>query len=615
MTDETTAAAAEAEPVSVAPANPVSARPIAGADVLPSVAPSLQFAQGGFGTIPVGSVDSMAKIEAAIRPLALPITEMSEDPRNARKHMGGSITVIRRSLRQFGQQKPIVIDSEGVIVAGNGTYRAAREMGWSHVAALRTSLTGNEKLAYALADNRTQEMSEWDDLALGKLLLELEAEAGPMLLDATGFSAEDSKHYVGLLGQEAADQLAAIQAANEFTDSGDAIGQEGWFWCAITQHFDTGTGICRHGCLYCNILNTRTMAKAKTIKPKRPAVIFKKLELCAKKKTCLSVGCTIDPAMSELRAANKVLLEKAKELGVYIVIQTKDPRACLPWVVESRIPPEQLTFKTAFTFLDEVKARTAEPFLPAPEKRIAALEDAHERGYDVVLANSPLIFDAEEGWPELIDRFKGKCTRFCQEHLILQKTAIRYWRRIEPALGCTIEEYAARWGVNDRVEGAMFRWVWDPRKTRPIAERFRKWANDAGMMFANGHELNAMPIADLNQGDYCCQTEAQKRFGVQFDKDSLCCRCANGRLDELILPSLSAKIDDDEKWMAEYHRVAIVNSPVVLWTFGHMKEAAWKRLEEEVAAKAKAAAEKAKPKPPKNAKKKKPVAPSDPPAV
>lgn len=80
------------------------------------------------------------------------ITDISADPANLRLHDERSIESIKGSLKRFGQQKPIVIDARGVVVAGNGTFLAAKALGWSHLLTIRSELSGVERVAYAIAE-------------------------------------------------------------------------------------------------------------------------------------------------------------------------------------------------------------------------------------------------------------------------------------------------------------------------------------------------------------------------------------------------------------------------------------------------------------------------------
>ena len=124
------------------------------------------------------------------------IAELSSDPANARKHGEQNISTIVASLKRFGQQKPIVIDSSDCVRAGNGTLEAARSIGWTHLDCVRTDLKGSDAIAYAIADNRTAELAEWDDDVLSATLNGLLAD-DPELLNAAGFSEEDLENLLG----------------------------------------------------------------------------------------------------------------------------------------------------------------------------------------------------------------------------------------------------------------------------------------------------------------------------------------------------------------------------------------------------------------------------------
>jgi hypothetical protein len=117
------------------------------------------------------------KILEALRPLVVPIETVREDEDNARHHGTKNQKAITDSLRRFGQQKPIVVNADGVIVAGNGTYRGAQELGAKEIAAATTDLdTLTLQRAYAIADNRTGELAEWNYEGLSKQFEELIAD-------------------------------------------------------------------------------------------------------------------------------------------------------------------------------------------------------------------------------------------------------------------------------------------------------------------------------------------------------------------------------------------------------------------------------------------------------
>ena len=114
------------------------------------------------------------------QPTLTPIDALTKDPKNAKLHTDLDINAIAASLGAFGQQTPIVINAERVIIKGNGTYEAARKLGWSHVYTVSTELDEIEQRAYAIADNQTASLSEWD---YAKLQDQVESLSSDMLND------------------------------------------------------------------------------------------------------------------------------------------------------------------------------------------------------------------------------------------------------------------------------------------------------------------------------------------------------------------------------------------------------------------------------------------------
>jgi len=107
--------------------------------------------------------------------MKISIAQLSLDPKNARKHSEKNLKAIAASLEKFGQRKPIVVH-RGVVLAGNGTVEAAKSLGWTEieVAEVPDDWDNDTAKAYALADNRTAELAEWDESELAKQLLELQ---------------------------------------------------------------------------------------------------------------------------------------------------------------------------------------------------------------------------------------------------------------------------------------------------------------------------------------------------------------------------------------------------------------------------------------------------------
>jgi DNA modification methylase len=95
---------------------------------------------------------------------------------------------VAASLRRFGWRQPIVAKRSGEVVAGNTRLKAAQRMGMARVPVVWFDGSDTEATAYAVADNRTHEFSEWDERALADLLEELRAEDA---LEGVGYTDDD----------------------------------------------------------------------------------------------------------------------------------------------------------------------------------------------------------------------------------------------------------------------------------------------------------------------------------------------------------------------------------------------------------------------------------------
>lgn len=123
--------------------------------------------------------------------------EIKFDKRNYRLHNDDNKRVIKKSLKELGAGRSIVIDNEGEIIAGNGVYEQAKKLGIKTkivetdgselVVVKRTDLaTGDDKRKkLALADNAASDTSEWaDDLLREDWTPEVLADFGVVLPEA-----------------------------------------------------------------------------------------------------------------------------------------------------------------------------------------------------------------------------------------------------------------------------------------------------------------------------------------------------------------------------------------------------------------------------------------------
>lgn len=163
---------------------------------------------------PSAAADVVARIKvAAIE--NVPIGTVARDLQNKRSHDRRNMEAIKSSLARFGQIKPIIVDKAGVVRAGNGTLAAAKELGWTEIAVSRPDLSDAEFNLFAIADNRTSDLSEFDDELLAQALGGLSADDRL----AAGFTADDLDELTRALEKES--ESAAASPGGIATGSAD----------------------------------------------------------------------------------------------------------------------------------------------------------------------------------------------------------------------------------------------------------------------------------------------------------------------------------------------------------------------------------------------------------
>lgn len=127
----------------------------------------------------------LSHIAPDLREMAVEIDDLKADLRNVRLHDKRNLAAVRKSLRRFGQQQPLVVQkSTMTVVAGNARLDAAKQLGWKHIAANVVDMSDKLARAFALADNRTAELAEWDEQGLATQLADLRDDE---LIDFVGW--------------------------------------------------------------------------------------------------------------------------------------------------------------------------------------------------------------------------------------------------------------------------------------------------------------------------------------------------------------------------------------------------------------------------------------------
>ena len=108
----------------------------------------------------------------------IPVDKLTPYEKNARKHHADDVEAIKASIKEFTFSDPIgVWGPKNIIVEGHGRLMAAKELGMKQVPCIRLDhLTDEQRRAYALAHNKTAELSDWDFSILGEELAELELD-------------------------------------------------------------------------------------------------------------------------------------------------------------------------------------------------------------------------------------------------------------------------------------------------------------------------------------------------------------------------------------------------------------------------------------------------------
>lgn len=102
------------------------------------------------------------------------INEIKPYEKNPRKN-DEAVEYVANSIKEFGFKVPIVIDKDGVIIAGHTRYKASKKLGLKEVPCIvADDLTEEQVKAFRLADNKVGEVAEWDMTLLGEELLGIE---------------------------------------------------------------------------------------------------------------------------------------------------------------------------------------------------------------------------------------------------------------------------------------------------------------------------------------------------------------------------------------------------------------------------------------------------------
>ena len=93
----------------------------------------------------------------------IPIAQLKRKKLNARRHPEKQITMLSRSIDNFGFLIPALVDEENHLLSGEARVEAAARLGMTKIPVIRVQhLSDAEKRAYIIADNKLAELGSWD---------------------------------------------------------------------------------------------------------------------------------------------------------------------------------------------------------------------------------------------------------------------------------------------------------------------------------------------------------------------------------------------------------------------------------------------------------------------
>ena len=139
------------------------------------------------------------------------LSELKLSDKNIRKHTEKQLAEYVRSVKMFGQIKPIVVDDQGVILAGNGLYAAMQRAGLEECDCyVMKGLSEKQKKKLMLADNRVFELGITDTSVFEEIVKELDGD-----IDIPGWDED----LLQMLNQSLSEATATLESYGSFTDA------------------------------------------------------------------------------------------------------------------------------------------------------------------------------------------------------------------------------------------------------------------------------------------------------------------------------------------------------------------------------------------------------------
>ena len=147
------------------------------------------------------------------------LSELKRPNKNVRLHGDRQIKEYIRSIEMFGQIRPIVIDENNTVLAGNGLLIALKEMGKETADCyVVQNLTPNQKKKLMLVDNKIFELGVNDSNVFDELLRELDGDIDipgydEELLKVLTANAKEADEIISSYGTYSEEKIAEMTSA------------------------------------------------------------------------------------------------------------------------------------------------------------------------------------------------------------------------------------------------------------------------------------------------------------------------------------------------------------------------------------------------------------------
>jgi len=157
-------------------------------------------------------------------------SELKPFQKNPYNHPEKQLTMLKKSMREFGFTSPVLISQDNMVIAGHARLKAAQEIGLSEVPTIFIDLPYEKAVAYVIADNQLAKLAEEDRDLLGELL---EGALGipDFDIEAVGFSSEDIDSLL-----KSGEPVEVVEDEFNEDDVGEGRCKEGDLW-QLGRHY------------------------------------------------------------------------------------------------------------------------------------------------------------------------------------------------------------------------------------------------------------------------------------------------------------------------------------------------------------------------------------------